>query len=304
MSKVIFTRGLQGSGKSTWAKQWCIDHPDWVRVCRDDIRNMRGQYWLPKDEGMITNMEITLIIEALASNKNVVVDAMNLNHERDVEEKIRKIKRVISRDFPADWGKLYHEIKNFTNIPLEECIKRDLARPNSVGERVIRKTYEKYLTPPKSVYEEDPSLPHCIIVDVDGTLAKMNGRSPYDWDRVKEDIPNEPICKLVEMWQTGISFRGVEFADNHRIIVFTGRDGSCLEDTVEWLESVSIPWDEIYIRPIGDNRKDAIVKREMFDTYIRGKYYVDFVLDDRNQVVDMWRNELGLTCLQVDYGDF
>lgn len=57
------------------------------------------------------------------------------------------------------------------------------------------------------------------------------------------------------------------------------------------------------MRPEGNNEKDSIIKRRMFDEYIRGKYYVDFVLDDRNQVVEMWRN-MGLTCLQVAEGDF
>jgi len=57
------------------------------------------------------------------------------------------------------------------------------------------------------------------------------------------------------------------------------------------------------MRPTGDNRKDAIVKREIFDREIRDRYRILFVLDDRNQVVDMWR-ELGLTCLQVAPGDF
>ena len=42
----------------------------------------------------------------------------------------------------------------------------------------------------------------------------------------------------------------------------------------------------------------------MFDQNIAGKFNVDFVLDDRNQVVDMWRLDLGLACLQVYYGDF
>jgi hypothetical protein len=53
-----------------------------------------------------------------------------------------------------------------------------------------------------------------------------------------------------------------------------------------------------------DNRKDSIIKRELFDKHIRDKYHVDFVLDDRDQVVRMWRRELGLTCLQVNYGNF
>ena len=57
------------------------------------------------------------------------------------------------------------------------------------------------------------------------------------------------------------------------------------------------------MRKTGDNRKDAIVKREIYETHIKDKYQVDYVLYDRNQVVEMWRS-LGLTCLQVADGDF
>lgn len=286
MSKILFTRGLQGSGKSTWAKQFCIDNPDWVRVSRDDLRTMRGQYWRPKDEGMISKIELDAIVSALKFGKNVIVDAMNLNYERDI---IGKLDQIAKADVFVS-----HQIKDFTDVPLEECIKNDLKRPNSVGEKVIRKTYNKYLAPEPVKYEEDPSLPSCIIVDIDGTLAKMNGRSPYDWDRVGEDSVNLPVASIVE------DYRKV----NRNVIIFTGRDGSCYDATKEWLFYNGIPWDELHSRGEGDNRKDSIVKREMFEKYIRGRYYVDFVLDDRDQVVDMWRKELGLTCLQVDYGDF
>ena len=57
------------------------------------------------------------------------------------------------------------------------------------------------------------------------------------------------------------------------------------------------------MRSTEDNRKDAVVKREIYDNWIKDKYNVLAVFDDRNQCVDMWRG-LGLTCLQVDYGNF
>jgi len=57
------------------------------------------------------------------------------------------------------------------------------------------------------------------------------------------------------------------------------------------------------MRPAGNTENDAIIKKRLFDENIRDDYDVRFVLDDRNRVVDMWR-EIGLTCLQVDYGDF
>lgn len=47
--KLIICRGIQGSGKSTWAKQWCHEDPEnRIRFNNDDIRNMLGDYWEEK----------------------------------------------------------------------------------------------------------------------------------------------------------------------------------------------------------------------------------------------------------------
>lgn len=132
-----------------------------------------------------------------------------------------------------------------------------------------------------------------IIVDIDGTLAKMNGRGPFEWHRVGEDKVNEPIKTIVNTMKKYFT-----------IIIFSGRDGSCLTETINWLNENTIYYDKIFMRKPGNNEKDSIVKRRMFDTHVKDKYEIEFVLDDRNQVVDMWRKDLGLTCLQVDYGDF
>jgi hypothetical protein len=59
----------------------------------------------------------------------------------------------------------------------------------------------------------------------------------------------------------------------------------------------------VFMRATGDQRKDSIIKQELFDRHILGKYNIKFVLDDRNQVVNMWRS-LGLTVFQVAEGDF
>ena len=57
------------------------------------------------------------------------------------------------------------------------------------------------------------------------------------------------------------------------------------------------------MRQAGDNRDDRIVKREIYEREIKGRYNVRFVLDDRNKVVALWR-DLGLPCFQVADGDF
>lgn len=73
--------------------------------------------------------------------------------------------------------------------------------------------------------------------------------------------------------------------------------------TEKWLRGNDITYGMLLMRPEGDIRKDSIVKREIFENYIRDYYNIQFVLDDRNQVVEMWRS-LGLKCLQVAEGDF
>lgn len=282
--KIIYTVGLPASGKSTWARTFTEKNPDWIRVSRDDLRNMRGKYWIPKQENLITKLETMCIIEALRDGKNVIVDATNLNKDR-VKNQIEMLKQA----FPD----LTAQSKRF-DIDVEEAIKRDLQRPTSVGEKVIRGMYEKYLAPEPVVYIEDENLPKAVIFDVDGTLAKMNGRSPFDWDRVSEDLPKTNIINLAKLYKSA----------GYKIIIFTGRDGIARLDTKEWLVDNEVPYDDVFIRPRGDQRKDSIIKKELFEENIRGKYYIELVVDDRDQVVKMWRKELGLTCLQVDYGNF
>lgn len=134
-----------------------------------------------------------------------------------------------------------------------------------------------------------------IIVDIDGTLADMRGvRGPFDWDKVHLDRPHEDVIELV---------RDLKSTSKYKIIIITGRDGVCEEATLEWLVGHMIPFDVFCMRKAGDFRKDNIIKSEIYMDRLRPKYDVKFVIDDRNQVVEMWRS-LGLRVLQVAPGDF
>ena len=84
----------------------------------------------------------------------------------------------------------------------------------------------------------------------------------------------------------------------------SGRDGVCEPETTKWLNDNEIPYDAMFMRAANDSRKDSIVKKELFEQFVRDHLAIEFVLDDRDQVVDMWRNELGLKVLQVAPGDF
>lgn len=275
--KILILKGLPASGKSTFAKEYVERNKDWVRVNRDDLRNMRGAYWIPKQEDMITDWEHQAVVHALMHGQNVILDATNFNPKY-----VNALKKEVEQNFGT--GVTYEEM--YFDTPPEECVKRDSKRQNPVGADVIWSMYEKYVNPPLK-YVEDPILPHCIIVDIDGTLAEnVSGRSPFAWDRVGEDKVQKHIRTITNLYFNS------EGPDNN-VILFSGREDSCAEITTDWLRENTTHFTKLYMRKAGDNRKDSIVKREMFENHIRGKYFVDFVIDDRPQVLRMWVN-LGL----------
>jgi hypothetical protein len=133
-----------------------------------------------------------------------------------------------------------------------------------------------------------------VIADIDGTIALRGDRGPYDETRVLDDAPSQNIIDVVlAMWLAG-----------HGIILTSGRKEGCREGTAAWLDQhCQFTPLMLLMRADGDGRKDAIVKREMYETQIAPYYRVTAVFDDRQQVVDMWR-EIGLTCCQVAPGNF
>lgn len=143
------------------------------------------------------------------------------------------------------------------------------------------------------------SLPRAVLFDVDGTLAIRDETDPNvrhfaDWDRVGEDHPNPAVIKLAQL---------VAASGRYTLIVMSDRDEVCRWQTKMWMHAHGIRFDELYMRRRKDNRLDTVVKRELFEKHIAGRYEVAFVVDDRDGVVRQWR-EMGLTCFQVAEGAF
>ena len=131
---------------------------------------------------------------------------------------------------------------------------------------------------------------NAIMDDLDGTLAHMNGkRSPHDWHAVMKDDLDVPIANLTRHYKN--------------VIIMSGRDEVCRKETTEWLNKHDIRYDKLVMRPTNDNRPDEIVKWELYQLHVEPDYKIEFVLDDRDKVVKMWRKN-GLKCLQVAEGDF
>lgn len=137
------------------------------------------------------------------------------------------------------------------------------------------------------------------LVDMDGTLSDCTHREHHirgrrkDWPAffrgMGQDPPNLSIVELTK-----------RLARDHEIFIVTGRPQEYLGETLDWLTRHAIVPAEIWMRPAGDHRPDYTVKREVLDHIPRNR--IAFVLDDREQVCDMWESE-GLTCHRVVQGE-
>lgn len=299
MTLIVAMRGYPASGKTTWAREWVAKDPDnRARLNHDDLRASLfdvtgiGSYL---QERSVTVAQHTAAKHLVENGISVVFDDTNLRQKyaREIAGLAKHVgAEFVTQDVPT---------------PLEECLRRDKARGaaggRGVGETVIRdmaarfpiKSWQPIEVRPDVTVKPEPYIadigkPAAYIVDIDGTLAKMGDRSPYDYSRVSEDTLHTHVAEIVH------SLPG-------KIIIMSGRESSCMDATWNWLLRYNLAHAELLMRETGDGRKDAVVKAELFDRYVRHSYNVRAVLDDRTQVVQMWR-EMGLPCLQVAPGDF
>ncbi len=289
MRKIVITKGLPASGKTTWAKKLVREtHGQYKRVCKKDLGEMLDVGFRSKvNEDFVSKVRDKIIVEALRSGKDVICDDTHLRSASEYQI------RDLAAFFEDSTGTTVEVSVKYFDTPVEECIKRDLKREHSVGSRVIKSLHHKYINRGRVFQlEQDDSLPRAIICDLDGTLALLN-RSPFDYSTIAGDDLNVAIHELL------LNYEEREYD----IFLISGRPERSREDTEKWLEQHDVPYTDLYLRGDDDTRRDTFVKAEIFDDKLRDKYFVEFVLDDRTQVVEMWR-KLGLLCLQVAAGDF
>lgn len=136
-----------------------------------------------------------------------------------------------------------------------------------------------------------------IIFDIDGTLADPKDRLHFlekkDWNSFYDAcLDDAPIHHVIYLLQ--------ELKKNHRIIILTGRPERIRDKTLQWLKANNISFDEIYFRKDGDYRPDYEIKEEILKALNRSIW---FAVDDRKQVVDMFRRN-NILCLQCKDGDY
>jgi len=302
---ILFLVGIPASGKSTFAKEFLHERPHYKRVNKDELRYMIHdedfKAFDRKKENFVVACRDFVIRQALRDGYNVIVDDTNI-HEKHYNTVLQ-----IAESFAQDRGiAVTVQVKVF-DTPLDECIRRNANRvgPACVPEKVIRDMSKQLATSPlrrekgqtfsgcaipQRLYV--PGLPECVVSDMDGTAALLNGRNPYDARGCLKDLPNRPVVDLLKLLQAV-----------YPIIIVSGREDQHHDETSQWLVEHGILYSALFMRQTGDKRKDSIIKREIYNALILPKYNVKFVLDDRNQVVDAIRG-MGLPVFQVAPGNF
>lgn len=306
MRKIICLIGVSCSGKTTWAKEYMKENKKTYYVSRDAEReSLFGVYrqGTPKEEKLITeicNKKIATFLRA----GDVIVDNTHLR---------RKYINDLVKAFPGTDV----DFQIMPMLPPAELYKRNLDRAELTGKLIPTKVLDNQMSnflnleipdniryrgikvDPRllNVYNEDDygKLPSCVIYDLDGTLSKMNGRSPFSGKDCESDLPDIFLCSLLDT----LSRDGVE------TFIFSGRnsDNGGREATERWLSN-NIEGDyTLVMRKPGDQRPDVAIKDEMFNDNIEGKFYPIASFDDRDCMVDYYRAK-GIQTYQSYYGNF
>lgn len=310
MTTLIVTRGVPGSGKSTWTHLQMHLAPAYgdtlVEVNRDATRKRLfgsdgADYYdcdkesLNKKERLVTEACHAEITAALKAGFDVVCSDTNLPVKRCRE--LRALATAVGAET---------RFEDFSDVPVETCLERNAARTDKdpvpgtvilemhrrfIGKRGLAPVPDEDETPKFKPYVRDTSKPKAILVDTDGTVAcHTPHRSPYDTSKYDQDTPIQDVVTLVQMvsWDHAIT-----------VIGLSGRSEEFRDVTQDWWEAnVGFCPDEFYMRADGDDRKDYIIKSELFDQHIADRYNVIGVIDDRPSVCRMWR-EKGVTTFQV-----
>lgn len=310
--KITILVGYSASGKSTLANRMVSNNPNNIIVNRDKLREMlfgysestiQDYYNESKDlmqtrENLVTEAKNNLIETYLNLGKDVIIDDTNLD---------KKYIKEIQKKFYYSTIELI-DVPSITNISKDEAIINDSNRTKIVGQKVINFQYDRYINlkayilsfkhvTPKLVLDNSLTTkngtikPKCIVVDIDGTIADKNNRNAFDFNKVIEDLPRQNIIDISN-----------KLFKDYRIILCSGREEICREDTIKWLNNNNVFYSQLLMRGKGDFRPDWVIKQEFWEA-ITNDYYIVGCLDDRNQVILRGR-QLGLDMLQVNYGNF
>jgi predicted kinase len=295
MKNLVMMVGPSGSGKSTYALE--LQKQGYVYVNQD----LSG-----KDH-------LRIFEEAIKEGKPVVVDRLNFV----VSQRKRYLEPAKNKGYITKIVVLHQSYKTC----LDRCINR-VGHATIIDETNARSALNMFFTKYERVQDNEADYVErvwpagakrpAIICDLDGTLCDVTHRRHFvrregkkDWNGffmgMVDDVPNRWCADILR-----------SMSKDYRIVYCSGRPNNWWKETVCWLkkhdlfcfgDDVTGTNFELFMRDRSDSRQDSIVKEIILDFEILTKYDPKFTIDDRKQVVDMWRSR-GYTCLQCDEGDF
>lgn len=155
---------------------------------------------------------------------------------------------------------------------------------------------------------EDTYQRNWVVIDLEGTLCDSSHRvhlaQAGEWEQfnagIKDDKPKSEIIQLMKL---------LDDSEHYQIAIVTGRQEQLRLVTANWIIDNGM---EQYIsmmlmRPNNDRSPDHELKIKLITDHFGGiekaKEKVWFVLDDRDKVVETWRNA-GFNCWQVNVGEY
>lgn len=134
-----------------------------------------------------------------------------------------------------------------------------------------------------------------IIIDLDGTLVHDPNACRYHWTNPQSVDWGQWHKQRLSLPHNQWCFDIVKnFYDAGYVIIYlTGRGEDCGGKRLakQWLKLHSPTQDYILLmRPKNIIERDASLKEKIYNTKILPKYNVQFAIDDKKDVCEMWKN--------------
>jgi len=321
VNKLTILVGPPGSGKSSFAAT--LEAQGYLRISQDEMGKEH----------------LNLFHSHIATGRDIVVDRMGFDKQQRNRYRLEAIKNgytvnlvefVVPRQVCYDrcMARENHptinglsifngEARSGTASSIEEMKQQiELIRQeqNAAKAKSANNALNCYFSRYEEITEDEgellriqynaPEKSDAIMVDIDGTLANLDHRLHYvkdgnrDWGSFFRTVGKDGVYEDVK----GIV--DLEFLTGTSVVLCSGRtEDQTRENTEKWLVKNEIPYTSLKMRPAGNYKQDAITKAMLYRYEIKPYFNIKYVLDDRDQVVQKWR-EMGLTCFQVRPGNF